>query len=389
MKLSSALTVSTLSAAAYLALAGVAWAGTIAAQGNVTALDHPNQIASVTGKALFDEMGQGDLPLDTYAGQGMTLWVDDLANILPGVTAAGATIQPIYAGQGTYFPRPIQNGGVVNNSIAVYAGAATFDSTVTQFGLVAGGSGTQYITVWDQMGALIGQVSWEPEDGDAGFMGIDTMGVPIGLLTYGNDDIFNGEAYDVQGPGTSSDTWMWGDGSPCVDETNCLDDEWSCTSRSCVDGACNYPPTEEPCDDGDACTENDTCSDYACAGSTVNCSDGIYCTFDQCHIKDGCFSEPIEGCCETDEDCPEGSMCVLSSNTCTEPPPPPPPPPPGDGDPDNEDTDTGDETTGAPPADEDGGGGCSCRSDERGGGALAGLLALFVLGTAGRRRSRQ
>ncbi|MCA9636505.1 MAG: hypothetical protein KC420_10810, partial [Myxococcales bacterium] len=270
-------------------------------------------------------------------------WVDDLANILPGVTAAGATIQPIYAGQGTYFPRPIQNGGVVNNSIAVYAGAATFDSTVTQFGLVAGGSGTQYITVWDQMGALIGQVSWEPEDGDAGFMGIDTMGVPIGLLTYGNDNLWAGATYSIGGSTIMSDTWIWAKGIQCQEDADCDDGDLCNGMETCVENQCVNAPeplncddmnvcTDDSCDavmgcvneanvaecdDGDACTEMDVCGDGVCGGAAVECGDDNACTMDSCDMIDGCVNEPIDGCCLSDADCiPDEEMCNLDLNVC-------------------------------------------------------------------------
>ena len=36
------------------------------------------------------------------------------------------------------------------------------------------------------------------------------------------------------------------------------------------------------CDDGSACTENDTCSAEACVGTDVNCDDGNGCTDDSC-----------------------------------------------------------------------------------------------------------
>src|SRR5690606_26307237 len=62
----------------YLALTGVAEAGTISAQGNVTALDDITQIPSVTGVALFDEQFSGMIPLDQYAGVGLTFHTGEL-----------------------------------------------------------------------------------------------------------------------------------------------------------------------------------------------------------------------------------------------------------------------------------------------------------------------
>ncbi|WP_258182788.1 MYXO-CTERM sorting domain-containing protein [Enhygromyxa salina] len=377
-----------LGSAAYLALSSVAWAGTITAEGNVIALDDITQVSSVTGTALFDEATIGEIPLDQYADQGLTFHVGELATILPGVMEAGESINPRYVKPGMLFPWPIGGGGVQLNSIVFYAGAVTFSDSVTQFGLTAGSSSVQYITAWDQAGVMIGQVKWEPgedEEASAAFVGIDTMGTPIGMLTYGNDDVWGGETYDVVGDGSSSDSWIWGTGQPCATEADCFDDMGPCNVHMCSDGACSYPATTEPCDDNNACTEADTCSEGLCSGTEVNCSDGLVCTFDTCDPARGCSNDAIEGCCLGDEDCPEGWMCIVSSNTCVEGPPPPPPPPPDETDDgDESESDSGGET--GPAVDEDGGGGCGCTSEERGSGALLGLLALVVLGSTRRRR---
>jgi MYXO-CTERM domain-containing protein len=371
----------------YLALTGVAAAGTITASGDVTALDDISQLPSIVGSALFDEEFQGEIPLDQYAAAGLTLNTGELGMILPGVMEVGEVGPPMYTAPGVHFPYPIAGGGVQYGNIILSGGAATFADPITQFGLTAGGSGPLYITVWDQMGVMIGQVAWVPEDGEAAFVGVDTMGVPIGLLTVGNDDIFAGEEYDVLGAAARSDSWIWGLGAPCLNEDDCFDDTWSCTARACVDSACSYSFTTEPCDDGNACTDTDICAEGLCAGVEIDCADTNVCTFDSCDPSSGCSNNPIEGCCLSDEDCPEeGSTCIISSNTCTEPPPPPPPPPPdetGDtGAGDGGDTGTGE--TGA--AAEDGGGGCGCTTEERGGGALLGLLGLVLLGGVQRRR---
>src|SRR5690606_19375270 len=223
------------------------------------------------------------------------------------------------------------------------------------------------------------------EEIEAAFVGIDTMGVPIGLLTVGNDNLFEGAEYDDQGAAANSDNWIWGVAAPCRSDDECFNDGWSCTGHACDAGACSYALTTEPCDDGDACTEIDTCAEGLCVGTTVQCSDGNVCTFDSCDSDRGCSNAPIDGCCLSNEDCPDGGICLLGSNTCVGGPPPPPPGD-GDGDPDpdegGQDTETGDE---AGPAAE--GGGCGCTTQERGSGALLGLLGLALLGTTRRRRS--
>jgi MYXO-CTERM domain-containing protein len=369
---------------AYFALIGSAAAGTITAQGSVAALDEIGQIPSITGSALFDEQFGGVVPLDQYASEGLTFHVGEFGEILPGVTQIGEVPDPVYTSPGVFFAHPIGGGGVQQGAILYNGGAVTFAEPTTQFGLTAGGSSTVHITVWDQAGVMLGQVTWVPDEIEAAFVGIDTLGVPIGLLTVGNDDVYGGEEYDDLGVAANSDSWMWGQAEPCQSDANCFEDGWSCTASACDEGACAYSLTTDPCDDGDACTEQDTCDEGLCIGSTVQCADQNVCTFDTCDSKTGCSNTPIDGCCLSDDDCPEGATCLLGSNTCVGGPPPPPPPPgdgDGDSDPSDDDGDTGD--TG-PATDE--GGGCGCTTEERGRGALLGMLGLLLLAGVRRRR---
>ncbi|MBW2458338.1 MAG: hypothetical protein JRI68_27795 [Deltaproteobacteria bacterium] len=59
---------------------------------------------------------------------------------------------------------------------------ATFSGFVDQVGLTASTNGNQYLTVWDMSCPMIGQVNWVP-GGNSSFIGIDTGGVTIGMLT--------------------------------------------------------------------------------------------------------------------------------------------------------------------------------------------------------------
>jgi MYXO-CTERM domain-containing protein len=383
MHLPRTLSISLTAVPIYLALSGVAAAGTITAQGNVTALDDITQIPSVTGSALFDEMFQGIIPADQYPG--MTFHTGLFAEINPLILEMGEVPDPRWTSPGVHFPDPVAGGGVQNGYIIQAGGAMTFADPITQFGLTAGGSHALYITAWDANFVIIGQVTWQPEEGDSAFVGIDTMGVPIGFLTVGNDDIVGGEPYDDQGAFAQSDNWMWGVAAPCMADTDCFDDAWSCIAHACTDGACSYSLTTEPCDDEDACTETDTCLDGICGGLLIDCSDNDICITNTCDSQDGCVETPVENCCYSDADCPENFMCVLSSNTCVEIPAPPPPPPPDETDSGGEESDDGGETTGA--VAEDGAGGCGCSTPSRGGSALLGLFALGLLGGLRRRRN--
>ena len=87
-----------------------------------------------------------------------------------------------------------------------------------------------------------------------------------------------------------------------------------CTTDSCdpVSG-CDFAPNSEPCDDGDACTENDTCSASACSGTPIDCEDGNPCTDDTCSAG-ACQSLPNTDPCEDGDSCTLGDVC--SGGSC-------------------------------------------------------------------------
>jgi MYXO-CTERM domain-containing protein len=399
-----------------------AFAGQLSVQGNVTLLDDVDQLSNVVGTADFNG-GVAPIPFDFYTAQGMTLHEGSFDSILPGVTEVGTATQPFFFNlMGGYFPGPIAGDGVADDANNLFGGVVTFSDPITQFGAVGSTEGTQYITVWDQNGVMLGQVTWVP-DFDAAFFGIDTNGVPIGMLAYGSDDVWSGVPYNVEDGGLIiSDTWMWALAIPCESDVDCADDADICTDELCVDGFCDYPFNVDPCDDGDACTEQDACFEGECLAVDVECEDGNLCTVESCDMMLGCVYEDIDGCCLVDEDCAEGEICLLGSNSCV---PDEGGDGDGDGDPDSGDGD-GDPGDGDPgdgdPGDGDGDGdgdpdtgdgdggsgdesgsdgtggdssgvtdatGCSCASDpsrpDRK-SALLGLLALSLLGSVRTRR---
>ena len=282
------------------------------------------------------------VPLDHYAAQGLTFHTGPLTNVLAGVTASGSASQPTYASYNQYFPQPIGGGADAQGFNTRLAGVVTFANPTTQFGLTASSNGAMYMTVWDENGALLGQVNWAPS-GDATFVGVDTGGVPIGMLAYGNDDVWNNVTYDVGGSTIISDNWVWSAGLACQDDADCddgdvcngvetcdnnqclpaaepldCDDQNPCTDDACdpVDG-CLGEPNVEPCDDGDLCTENDLCADGVCGGELVSCDDENVCTLDSCDPGLGCQSDAVDGCCLGDEDCEQGvEYCDVDANAC-------------------------------------------------------------------------
>ncbi len=120
------------------------------------------------------------------------------------------------------------------------------------------------------------------------------------------------------------------DGDACTAGDACKDGECQslimllCTDmNSCTDDICDplagcvYTPNTDPCDDGDACTENDICAAGVCAGSgELDCDDGNVCTEDSCAPNSGCAFAPLTGsACDDGDACTLGDACFLG--TCS------------------------------------------------------------------------
>ena len=86
----------------------------------------------------------------------------------------------------------------------------------------------------------------------------------------------------------------------------------TCVVGACslVNGKCDYKnkAAGAPCNDGDACTQNDGCNDAICQGKTVNCDDSNPCTDDSCDGKNGCthLANAVP--------CSDGDACTQSDN---------------------------------------------------------------------------
>lgn len=118
------------------------------------------------------------------------------------------------------------------------------------------------------------------------------------------------------------------------DFPNGCNDENSCTADGCIDGECVFSALDDvPCNDGNSCTNLDTCDQGTCVGSDVpnicesndDCQQGFFCT----SIAGNCeFSVPLSGNnnakypgdrCFNDGDCDENEICVgelLGGCTC-------------------------------------------------------------------------
>jgi hypothetical protein len=105
-------------------------------------------------------------------------------------------------------------------------------------------------------------------------------------------------------------------GGQCVGKSqNACDDGDVCTNDTC-DGAkgCAHTALDGgKCEDGDACTTGDTCKSGACAsGGLKACTDGQPCTTDGCDAKSGAckFTPLLSGPCE------DGNLCT-NNDTCS------------------------------------------------------------------------
>lgn len=178
-------------------------AAILVVEGSVTLLSHINQMDPYV---LADFNGVGlpspgnPVPLDEYSSLGLDLVAVDtmFSEVIPGVTEAGQVSQVLTEPNFGLFPEPILGGGSHSGDTAYVGLVGTFNTPVTQVGATFSQNGTQYITAWDASGQLIGQVSFTHEM-DSTFMGLDSGSTPIAMIAFGNDDVFNGETYNVGG----------------------------------------------------------------------------------------------------------------------------------------------------------------------------------------------
>ena len=123
------------------------------------------------------------------------------------------------------------------------------------------------------------------------------------------------------------------DGAPCDDKDACSQVD-ACQAGECVGaevktceatddchvagkcdsetGECSVEQAEDgaPCDDAQACTSNDACTDGVCGGEAVVCDDGLACSVDSCDEKSGaCAADKSQCACLSNEDCQDGNAC--------------------------------------------------------------------------------
>ncbi len=156
-----------------------------------------------------------------------------------------------------------------------------------------------------------GVIGYRDADGD----GYGTSGdsveacdgiIPAGYVTNGADcndtnrsvhpgvpETCNGIDDDCNGNIDDNGSLLCSDGNVCTDDV--------CNGIS----GCSHAYNAAPCDDGDACTANDTCAAGTChSGPPRNCDDSNLCTDDSC--------DPATGCVHVDNtpSCDDGNACT-------------------------------------------------------------------------------
>ena len=130
--------------------------------------------------------------------------------------------------------------------------------------------------------------------------------------SFGSPNLWNG-GISVQDFGALRQTVA----GLCSTNADCADAN-PCTDNVCVSGHCQDAPNTAPCDDGQACTTGDACSNYRCAGqpdpsccaSDCDCDDGLVCTADAC-VGGACVHNAASAAVV----CNDGDTCTV--DTCS------------------------------------------------------------------------
>jgi len=116
------------------------------------------------------------------------------------------------------------------------------------------------------------------------------------------------------------------DGNACTAEDTCKNGTCSSTPLSCDDnnactedacdpktGCIHKPSNGATCDDHNACTEQDACTNGVCMGRQISCDDGNPCTQDECGPESGCAHQPLSGTvCDDGNACTTNDLCTNS-----------------------------------------------------------------------------
>ena len=115
---------------------------------------------------------------------------------------------------------------------------------------------------------------------------------------------------DAKMPAVESCNGLDDDCNGEIDEASCQDDN-QCTTDSCdPDVGCVFAPLDgDQCDDNDACTVADQCTQSVCSGEALVCTDGNPCTEDSCDPITGCNYPFNNAICNDDNPCTFADLC--------------------------------------------------------------------------------
>ncbi len=99
-------------------------------------------------------------------------------------------------------------------------------------------------------------------------------------------------------------------GPGCASAAEC-DDDNGCTEDLCIAGRCSHEAVADGtgCDDGQFCTDPDTCRDGTCGGPPRVCDDGKPCTDDACEGGQCIFPPVADG-----SQCDDGNACTVDDS---------------------------------------------------------------------------
>lgn len=112
-------------------------------------------------------------------------------------------------------------------------------------------------------------------------------------------------------------------GDACTEQGDCVDGE--CIPGEPVDCNDNNPCTDDTCDsvlgclnasndlacdDGNFCTESDTCANGVCIGLVIDCDDANECTDDSCEPFSGCHNSNNTADCDDANACTTNDVCA-------------------------------------------------------------------------------
>lgn len=164
-----------------------------------------------------------------------------------------------------------------------------------------------------------------PSDADS-TEGPDTTASEVDTPTHDPDttDVTEGETQPTDSEDTGPDTTDTADAADttdgtettaCVTDAECADDNNPCTTAQCdPSGECVHPSNSDSCNDNNACTANDVCSEGVCAGTDIACNDHNPCTTDSCDPTNGCVFTANTLACEDNNPCTTNDACF--GGTC-------------------------------------------------------------------------